>query len=110
MNAPVLIAWTTTGKRADAEALAAGAVKANLAACAQVDGPIVSHYRHSGRLERAKEYRICFKLLPARSKALEAWILKNHPYAIPEWIAVQADRVSGKYLSWAKRNPINPPF
>ena len=100
----MLIGWTTLPTRDRAERLAAGAVSAGLAACAQVDGPVTSHYRWEGRLERTEEFRLSLKFLPGQLAALEAFILREHPYENPEWIVVQAERVAEKYLSWAEAN------
>ena len=49
----MLLAWTTVATPEDAARLARGAVEAGLAACVQVEGPVVSHYRWEGRLETA---------------------------------------------------------
>ena len=107
---PLLLAWTSVARAADAARLSAGAVKARLAACVQVDGPVTSHYRWRGRLETATEFRLMFKLLPSKAARLEAWVQKHHPYDTPEWIVVHAARVSEKYLSWARRTSTPGPF
>jgi periplasmic divalent cation tolerance protein len=106
----MLIAWTTVTHRADAETLAATVIAGNHAVCVQVEGPVVSHYRWQGRVERAEEFRLCFKLLPAQLPALEACALRHHPYDTPEWIVVRAEHVGEKYLSWAQGNPHSPPL
>ncbi len=97
----MLIAWTTVGAREAAEGLAAGAVDGGLAACVQIEA-VLSHYRWEGKTERAEEWRLTFKVLEGREAELERFVLGRHPYEIPEWIVVQADRVSEKYLSWAR--------
>ena len=101
---PMLIAWTTLSTRADAEKLAADVVAGRLAACAQVDGPIASHFVWQGRAERAEEFRVSIKFLPSQLTALEAFVLERHPYDTPEWVVVSAERVGEKYLSWMKAN------
>jgi periplasmic divalent cation tolerance protein len=106
----MIIAWTTTDKRADADALARGAVEQRLAVCAQVDGPITSHYWWDSKLETAEEYRIWFKCLPANASALSFWVHAHHPYATPQWIEVSAESVGEKYLSWAIANSTPAPF
>lgn len=106
----MLVAWTTTAERADADRLARGAVEAHLAACAQVDGPVTSHYRWEGRLEQASEYRIWFKCLRSNAADLMAWVHRHHPYATPQWFVVEAEHVGEKYLSWAIANSTSPPF
>ncbi len=100
----MLIAWTTVATRGEADALAAGIVAANLAACVQVAGPVVSHYRWQGKVERTEEFRLTLKFLPSQLLALEAHVLRHHPYATPEWIVVRAEHVGEKYLSWAQAN------
>jgi periplasmic divalent cation tolerance protein len=106
----MFVAWTTTSKRSDADRLAGGAVEARLAFCAQIDGPITSHYRWEGKLESAEEFRVWFKYLPANASALAAWVLQHHPYATPQWIEVSAENVGEKYLSWAMANSTSAPF
>jgi periplasmic divalent cation tolerance protein len=106
----MLLAWTTVTTAEDASRLARGAVEAGLAACVQVDGPVVSHYRWDGRLETAREFRLLFKFLPEQASGLETWILAQHPYDTPEWIVIRAERVSEKYLSWARRTSTPAPF
>lgn len=106
----MFVAWTTVAQRADAERLAADAVSRGLAVCAQIEGPIVSVYHWEGRLERAEEFRLMFKCTRSRLAQLEARILGQHPYAIPEWIVVRAEHVGEKYLSWAEANSTTPPL
>lgn len=108
--AGMFIAWTTVAERAEAERLAADVVAHGLAVCVQIDGPIASHYRWQGKVERAEEYRLTLKCLPRQLAALEAQVLAHHPYDTPEWIVVHAGRVGEKYLSWAEANSTNPPL
>jgi periplasmic divalent cation tolerance protein len=98
----MLIAWTTVPTKVIADKLAASAVHAHLAACVQVEGPVVSHYIWEGVQEKSEEYRLTFKVLPDKIAALETWIHARHPYQVPEWIVVKADHVAEKYLSWAR--------
>lgn len=106
----MLVAWTTVATQADAERLARSAVELGLAACVQVDAPVVSHYRWQGRLDRAEEFRLTFKLVDESAGALERHILSNHPYDTPEWIVVRAEHVPEKYLSWARANSSSAPL
>ena len=100
MTEPVRIAWTTLPSRDEADRLAGGAVDAGLTACAQVDGPIRSHYVWEGRTQAEDEYRVTFKFAATRAQALESWVLAHHPYAVPQWLVVQADQVSPAYHAW----------
>jgi len=97
------LAWTTLSERTAAEELGRAAVEKGLAACVQIEGPIRSIYCWEGKVEEAQEFRLCFKLLPEHSAALEALVHRLHPYDVPEWVCVDAAHVSEKYLSWAKQ-------
>jgi periplasmic divalent cation tolerance protein len=106
---PMFIAWTTVATALDAEHLADGAIAQNLAVCAQVEGPIHSHYVWQGRKTATAEWRITFKLLPEQSAPLSAYVHAAHPYETPQWLVVEAVRVGEKYLSWARapRSSVN---
>lgn len=106
----MIIGWTTTERREDAERLARGAVTARLAACAQVEGPVKSFYHWEGKMTEAAEFRIWFKAIPANAAALGAWVQHHHPCAVPQWLVVNAENVGEKYLSWALANSTPDPF
>lgn len=106
----MFLAWTTVATRAEADRLAAQAIASGLAVCVQIDGPIISHYRWQGEVERSEEYRLLFKGLPGQLAALERQVLQEHPYATPEWLVVRAESVGEKYLSWARANSSTPPL
>ncbi len=101
MPAPkILIGWTTLDSAAAAHKLAAGLIAARLAACAQVDGPITSHYLWKGKQERTKEWRIWVKFPAKNAKKIEAWLKTNHPYSTPQWLAVEVAAVAEPYRRW----------
>lgn len=106
----MLIAFTTVASEADAQRLADAVIAAHLAACVQIDGPIRSVYRWQERIERATEFRLTFKCLPAQLAALETLVLAEHPYDTPEWLVLRAERVGEKYLSWARSDSTHPPL
>jgi periplasmic divalent cation tolerance protein len=108
-SSPLFIAWTTVAAAAEAERLADAVIAQNLAVCAQVEGPLHSHFVWQGRKSVAQEWRLTFKFLPAQATALSAYVHSAHPYDTPQWIVVEAARVGEKYLSWAKapRSSVN---
>lgn len=106
----MFIAWTTVATRTDADRIAADVIAKNLAVCAQIEGPITSHYRWKGRDARDQEFRLCFKALSSHVTALEKHVTETHPYETPEWIVVRAEHVGEKYLSWAGANSTTPPL
>ena len=95
----ILIASTTLPDESSAQTLARGAVAAGLAACAQVEGPITSHYVWQGKLECTREWRVVFKLEPSREARLLAWVRPQHPYTTPQWTTFAAG-ASPDYAAW----------
>ncbi len=43
---------------------------------------------------------LLIKTLPEKYDELRDFIVANHSYTIPEVIAVDAEKVSGRYLAW----------
>lgn len=103
----LILGWTTVTTREQAEILAQGLVESRLAACVQIDGPVISHYLWNGKRERSEEFRLWVKFIAGRQIDVEKWLLSRHPHETPEWITVRAENVSEKYLSWAKANTYN---
>lgn len=101
----MMVGWTTTAQRADAERLAEGLVGAGLAACAQVSGPITSVYRWQGKVEKTAEFRLTVKFPAARAGAVADWVSAHHPYEVPQWLAVRVEAATEKYLKWVLDDP-----
>ena len=91
---------TTTDSRAEAMELAAGAVRARLAACGQVAGPVASTYWWNDEIERAEEWFVFFKLPADRYADLAAFIAEHHSYDEPEIVATPLVAGSPTFLSW----------
>ncbi len=106
----LLIGWTTTSTREQADMLAELLVSSGHVTCAQVDGPITSIYRWEGKVERNEEFRLTLKFGEPALPGVEAALHDHHPYDTPEWIVVKADRVAEKYLSWTMANSSSLPF
>jgi len=98
---PLRVALTTLPSRAGAESLAAESVAAGLAACAQVEGPVRSHYRWEGQARVDEEWRVTLKVAAEGEPALRTWVLARHPYGTPQWVVLAAD-ASAAYLGWVR--------
>ncbi len=105
----MLVATTTVATRLDADHLASACIEQNLAVCAQVEGPIHSHYVWQGRKSASEEWRVTFKLLAEQAPTLSAYVHSVHPYETPQWIVIETAQVGEKYLSWARapRSSVN---
>lgn len=93
-----------TAPRPKAGALAKGLVSARLAACVNVVPGVVSHYRWKGTLHRDPEALLIAKTSAARLPALKRWVEKNHPYEVPEVLALPVADGAGSYLGWLGEN------
>lgn len=96
------IGWTTVANAEDAEKLARELVEARLAVCVQIDGPITSFYRWEEQVAVDQEYRITIKFLAENTEKIESWMNGNHPYEIPQWLSLAAERVNNAYRKWAE--------
>lgn len=96
---PALIVTTTLPDTVRAESLASALVERRLAACVQTL-PVRSTYRWQGAVERADEVQLLIKTTSERFEALREAILAQHPYELPELIAVEAVAGLDRYLDW----------
>ncbi len=95
-----VVVTTAVADRETAERIAGVLVDERLAACVQVAGPIVSHYRWKRKTERSEEWRLECKTTTARLSALERRLVELHPYDLPEILALPVVQGSDAYLRW----------
>ncbi|WP_028923198.1 divalent-cation tolerance protein CutA [Pseudonocardia acaciae] len=100
MAAEHVIVTSTTDSEQAARALAAGAIEANLGACAQVVGPITSVFRWEGSVQTEQEWRVEIKTAADRVAPLVEHIKAAHAYDVPEIIATPITAGSAEYLTW----------
>src|SRR5437588_11832253 len=91
---------TAIGSKGDAQKIATSAVSKRLAACAQVIGPISSTYWWQGAIETAEEWLCLLKTREDLYPDLEQDIRANHPYDVPEIIAMPVVSGNASYLAW----------
>lgn len=75
-------------------------VESQLAACVNILAPCRSVYRWQGKIEDAEETPLLIKTRAERYTELETAIIANHPYELPEIIAVPIERGLPAYLTW----------
>lgn len=90
--------------------LARHLVEARLAACVNILAPCRSVYHWEGNIEEATEVPLLIKTTGTRYAALEAAIREQHPYELPEIIAVPIEHGLPGYLAWVAHatTPIPP--
>jgi periplasmic divalent cation tolerance protein len=97
----LVVILCTVPDEAAAEKLATGLVEERLAACVNAIPGVKSFYRWQGKLEAGTEIQLLIKTRSERFDELAAWISANHPYDVPEIVAIPAERVGEAYLAWA---------
>ena len=98
---PVLVLCTAPNPEVGAR-LARGLVEARLAACVNLVPEVRSFYTWKGALEDEKEVQLLIKTRRSRFEALESWIVENHPYEVPELLALDIATGHGRYLDWLR--------
>ena len=75
-------------------------VERQLAACVSLVPGVESVYRWQGRVERADEVLAVFKTTAAAWPALREALAAEHPYEVPEIVALAAAGVAEAYGRW----------
>jgi periplasmic divalent cation tolerance protein len=83
-----------------ADALARGVVERRLAACVNVLPKIRSVYRWEGAVTTDEETLLVIKTTGTAFAALRDWLCTQHPYDVPEVIAVPVTDGAPDYLAW----------
>lgn len=96
----VLVVITTLPNFIEAEFLAGKIVTRKLAACVQILPQMTSVYVWEGKLQKEGECLLLMKTTNEMYDELEAFIVANHSYDIPEVAAIEAERVSDAYKKW----------
>jgi len=96
-----LVLVTTPGARIS-EKLSKGLLRGKLAACVNRVPGLRSRYWWKGKIETAREELLLIKTTRKKFPQLMDWVRKNHPYSVPEVIAVPIAGGSKPYLNWIK--------
>lgn len=96
----VLLVLSTMPDQAGARNLARLLTESRLAACVNLLPPCQSVYRWRGAVEESTEIPMLIKTTAARYAELESVVRANHPYELPEIIAVPLARGLPGYLEW----------
>ena len=100
MAGAAILILTQMPNRASAQTLARYLVESRLAACVSIGAPVESLYHWRGQIETAEEVPVAVKTRADRYAAVEAAIREQHPYELPEILAVPVVHGLGPYLDW----------
>ena len=95
-----LLVLTNLPDAGTAKAVARQLVEQRLAACVNILPGVHSVYRWQGALEEAAEVTLLVKTVSSGYADLEAAIRNQHPYDVPEIIAMPVAAGLPQYLDW----------
>lgn len=107
-TAQQLLVWSTVDDAETARRLADGVVRAGLAACVNILPPVTSVFRWESGVEDAaeagvqaeQEILLLIKTSAGAYPALERYLRREHPYELPEIIAVPITHGLESFRQW----------
>ena len=100
MNDELCVVLSTAPNRETAERIGEALLSEHLAACVQYEA-IRSQYWWQSALCTDDEVRLVIKTRQALYAAVEATILRLHPYDCPQVLCLAVDAASSGYQAWA---------
>ncbi|MEY4668463.1 MAG: Divalent ion tolerance protein [Pseudomonadota bacterium] len=100
----IIISLVACPSQEVASMLAKLLVDQHLAACAQILPPMQSVYRWKGEVCIDQEVLLIIKTTSDLKDEVHKAIEANHPYEVPECIAIEPTAVSEKYAAWLMQN------
>jgi len=98
----LLIVITTFASLEDAKEMAHQLIKAQLAACVQIQEGVNSIYRWDGKICEEKEVLMSAKTIAVKWIDISNFIKSHHPYDLPEVIAYAPDKYEAQYGKWVE--------
>lgn len=95
-----IIVYTTCPDQEVARTISHKVVREHLAACVHSHPAGTSVFEWEGQIEEESEILLMIKTKEKLYESLEAAILAEHPYDVPEIIAVSIDQGLAPYLRW----------
>ncbi len=99
MNGFVMV-YVTTSNKMEAEKIAKTLLNERLIACANIIGPVASHFHWNGKIDYQEEYVMIMKSRADLFRDLEERVRALHSYEVPEVVAVPIVDSSKEYFDW----------
>lgn len=105
----ILVVFTTLPDSEVAGKLAKNLVEMRLAACVNILPSSQSIYRWQDDVHIDGEVPLIIKTTTELYPALETYLRQQHPYELPEIIALEVTRGLPEYLTWVVESTQSPP-
>jgi periplasmic divalent cation tolerance protein len=96
------VVLTTAPNEDVALRLARRLVESRAAACVSVVPGVTSVYAWRGRVEEEREWLLVAKTTAEGAARLERLLAEEHPYDVPECVALEPVHVAPGYLEWLR--------
>jgi len=96
----IVVAMCSCPDEAVAQQLASDLVRLRLAACVNIVPKIRSIYRWRNEVQDEGEALMIMKTTRVAYAELQSWLQQNHPYDVPEVLALPVQAGSADYLDW----------
>ncbi|MBF0471381.1 MAG: divalent-cation tolerance protein CutA [Gammaproteobacteria bacterium] len=103
-----IVAITTCPNEEVAENIAADLLSSRLIACATLLPGATSLYRWQGAIHKDREIVLLLKSRRDNFQEIASYITKNHPYELPELIALPIEEGLSAYLKWLDHELTSP--
>ena len=100
----LLVVYCTCPDNDAAISMANSIIDANLAACVNIIPGLTSIYRWKGKRQQGTEELLLIKTTSDAYPELEQHLANNHPYELPEIIAVPIKAGLPAYLEWVQES------
>ena len=95
-----IIVLVTTASKQEAETISQVLLENKLIACANILGPVSSHFHWQGKIDRSEEFLVLMKSRLDLFEAVAAQVKALHSYEVPEVLALPVVKGSATYLNW----------
>ena len=96
----IVVVMCSCPDEATAQQLASDLVRLRLAACVNIVPKIRSIYRWRNEVQDEGEALMIMKTTRVAYAELQSWLQRNHPYDVPEVLALPVQAGSADYLDW----------
>jgi periplasmic divalent cation tolerance protein len=103
MPTSLILILTSAPDQETATLLAKSLVEQRLAACVTILPQVTSIYEWQGKLELSGESLLLIKSTQQNYTAVEKALRAQHPYELPEILAVPVEQGLQGYLDWVER-------
>ena len=95
-----MIVITTVAQTYDAREIAEEIISRRLAACVNIFPEVYSVYRWENKVDHDNEQILLIKTLDERIDELRDFIMRRHPYEVPEFVVIDIASIEGPYRDW----------